>query len=67
MEQSWAVPYVLLVAILVLMWLRVRGRLTFDDTLALDLRLHLQVHRVIAGHPRGGTWSEYVSWMRDEA
>lgn len=44
-----------------------RGWLPFDHTLALDLRLHHQVHRVIARHKGGGTWSEYSAWMRDEA
>ena len=67
MEETWLLPYILLVAILALMWFRVRGRLTFDHTLALDLHLHHQVHRVIARHRHGGTWSENSAWMRDEA
>jgi hypothetical protein len=63
MTASGAVLYLLLFALLVLFWRKVRGR-SFDDLLGQDLDLHERVHRVIAEHPRGGTWQEHKDWMR---
>jgi hypothetical protein len=55
--------YLLLAAILLLMWRQVRGK-SFADLLEQDLPLHHEVHRVIARHPKGGTWRRHRSWMR---
>jgi hypothetical protein len=60
---SGLIVYLLLAAILWLMWRQVRGK-SFADLLDQDLDLHHQVHRVIARHPKGGTWPQHRSWMR---
>ncbi len=60
---SGVIVYLALAAILWLMWRQVRGS-SFADLLARDLHLHHQAHKVIAQHPKGGTWQEYQRWMK---
>ncbi len=57
--------YLVLAALLVLFWRHVRG-LSFDALLARAAREHDRVHRVLAKHPEGGSWGEYLDWMRAE-
>ncbi len=60
---SGAIVYLALAAILWLRWRQVRG-CSFADLLARDLHLHHQVHKIIAQHPKGGSWQEYLRWMK---
>ena len=57
--------YLLLLALIVLFWLKVRG-LSFDDILEKIEHEHHHVHRVIAKHPLGGKWKEHQQWLEEE-
>ena len=65
MDFGWLL-YVVLAALLALFWKHGGGR-SFDALVARDLALHHQVHRVIKQHPAGGTWRQYLDWMREAA
>lgn len=54
--------YLLVVPILYGMWQRTRG-LSFEELLERSAREHELVHRVLAEHPLGGTWSEFQAWL----
>ena len=55
----------LLAALVFLFWRRARGR-PLDDLVAGQADAHEHVHRVLAKHPHGGTWRQFVRWMEDE-
>ena len=65
MDFGWLL-IVLLAAELALFW-KHRGGRSLDELLERDLALHHQVHRVLKKHPAGGTWQQYLAWMREEA
>jgi hypothetical protein len=56
--------YLLTAALLALFWRHRRGQ-SLDDLLARATHEHHRVHRVLAQHPRGGTWREHRDWMAD--
>ncbi len=58
--------YVRVTALLALFWRQLRGQ-SFDDLLARAARDHHHVHRVLAKHPKGGSWKDYQAWMREAA
>ena len=60
-----AILYLLLLALIILFWQKVRG-LSFDDILGQIDHDHHHVHRVIGKHPLGGTWKEHQQWMQEE-
>ncbi|MCZ6634845.1 MAG: hypothetical protein O7G87_15695 [bacterium] len=57
--------YLLLLALVLLFWQKMRG-LSFDDILGKIDHEHHHVHRVIAKHLLGGTWKEHQQWMEEE-
>jgi len=63
--NSGLILYAMLAALFALFWRQVRGK-SFEDLLNEDSSLHHQVHRVIHKHPRGSTWQEFQTWMREE-
>lgn len=65
MDFGW-ILFVVLAALLALFW-KHRGGDSLDALLERDLTLHHQVHRLIKKHPAGGTWQQYLAWMREEA
>jgi hypothetical protein len=65
MIESGMILYVLLFAILALLWSRVRG-LSFEALLERSGREHHRVHGVLAKHPGGGAWRDYTGWLREE-
>ncbi len=65
MDSGW-ILFVLLAALLALFWKR-RAGCSLDELLERDAAFHHQVHRVLKKHPAGGTWQQYVTWMREEA
>jgi hypothetical protein len=65
MDLGWTL-YVVLAAQLALFW-KYRGGRSLDALLEDDLALHHQVHHVLKKHPEGGTWQQYLAWMREEA
>ncbi len=66
MTETGPLLYVLVVALLLMFWWKVRG-LSFDDLLEQGRREHRHVHIVIAKHPYGETWKERRKWMRKES
>jgi len=62
--ESGFLLYVLVAALLVL-FLRQRRGQSFDDLLARAARDHHHVHRVLVKHPGGGTWQEHKDWLRE--
>ena len=58
--------YLVVAALLILFWRHVRG-LSFDRLLARAEEEHHRVHRVLAKHPDGGAWREYLDWMKAES
>ena len=65
MDLGW-ILYVLLAVQLALFW-KCRGGRSLDALLQRDLALHHQVHRVLKKYPAGGSWQQYLVWMREEA
>lgn len=65
MELGWLL-YVVLATQLALFW-KHRGGRSLDALLERDRALHHQVHHVLEKHPAGGTWQQYLAWMREEA
>ncbi len=65
MTETGPLLYVLVVALLLMFWWKVRG-LSFDALLEQGRREHRQVLKVIAKHPHDGTWKEHRKWMREE-
>lgn len=57
--------YLLLVAIIVMFWLKIRKK-SLDDLLEQSNRDHHQVQKVIAKHSCGGSWKEHQQWMKEE-
>lgn len=66
MAASGVLLYLLIAGLLVMFWRRVRG-MSFDELLERSRREHHHVRRVLAKHPRGGSWKEHKAWMREEA
>jgi hypothetical protein len=66
MTEAGPLLYVLLVALLLMFWRKVRG-LSLDALLEQGRHEHRHVLEVIAKHPHGGTWMEHRKWMREES
>ena len=66
MTETGPLLYVLVVALLLMFWWKVRG-LSFDALLEQGRSEHRHVLKVIAKHPHGGTWKEHRKWMREES
>ena len=56
--------YLILLALALMFW-RHRRRRSLDDLLESNEHAHHHVHRVIAGHPLGGTWKQHKTWMEE--
>lgn len=65
MIDTGYIVYLLLAAILVRFWWKIRGS-SFDDLLADSTREHHQISRILRRHPQGGTWRELRSWIRED-
>ncbi len=65
MADFGLILYLLLVLLLWLFWREARGH-SLDALLRRSQDEHHRVHRVLAGHPHGGTWEDHKSWMREE-
>ena len=65
MEHFGLILYLVAAALVLMFWLK-RGGLSLDGLLACNEREHHHVHRVIAGHPLGGSWKEHKQWLRQE-
>ncbi|MEE8393560.1 MAG: hypothetical protein V3R66_04385 [Rhodospirillales bacterium] len=63
--ESGAVLFILLAAILFLMWRRT-GHFSIDRMLDDDNNLHHHVHRAMARRPHGATWRDHGSVMDEE-
>ena len=58
--------YLILLILVVWFYSRARGK-SLDDLFAENDHDHHHVHAVIDIYPRGGTWSQYQGWMKEEA
>ena len=58
--------YLILLTLVVWFIRRAWGK-SMDDLFVQSDHEHHQVHGVIAKYPRGGTWSQYLAWMQEEA
>ena len=56
--------YLLLLALSIMFWQKLRG-MSFDDVLTEIDRVHHHVHKVIAEHPQGGTWQKHQQWLAE--
>ena len=65
MEYFGLILYLVAAALVLMCWVK-RGGLSLDGLLARNERDHHHVHRVIAGHPLGGSWKEHKQWLRQE-
>ena len=61
-DFGW-VLYLLLAAVLFFFWRQVRGA-SFDELLARAEREHHAVLKILAKHPRGGSWRDHRRWKR---
>ena len=66
MATSGWIVYALLVALLLLFWRTARRR-SLDALLEQGTEEHQHVHRVLAKHPEGGTWTDHQRRMTEEA
>ncbi|HJO71922.1 MAG TPA: hypothetical protein QGG32_03595, partial [Rhodospirillales bacterium] len=64
-DFGWIV-YALLLALLLLFWRKVRRRSLYT-LIEQGTEEHHHVHRVLAKHPEGGTWTEHQHRMSEEA
>ncbi len=66
MTETGPLLYVLVIALLLMFWWKVRGQ-SFDAMIEQGRHEHRHVLKVIAKHPHGGTWKEHRKWMREES
>ena len=64
MNPIGIILYLLLVAIIVMFWLKTRKK-SLDDLLEQSARDHHHVQKVMTQYSRGGSWKEYQQWMKD--
>lgn len=55
--------YAVLAALLFYFRTKVRGK-SFDELLDQQHDVHVDVHKVLHDHPKGGTYKEYMRWSR---
>jgi hypothetical protein len=65
MNPIGVILYLLLAAIIVMFWLKIRKK-SLDDLLEQSNRDHHHVQKVIAKHSYGGSWNEHQQWMKEE-
>ena len=65
MSLIGVILYLLLFAIIVMFWLKMRNK-TLDDLLEQSNCDHHHVQKVIAKNSYGGSWDEYQQWMNED-
>ncbi len=65
MNPIGVILYLLLVAIVVMFWLKVRNK-SLEDLLEQSDRDHHHVQKVIAKYSYGGSWNEHQQWMKEK-
>lgn len=66
MAASGWIVYALLLVLLLMFWRKARRR-SLDVLIERGAEEHHHVHRVLAKHPRGGTWKDHRHRMSEEA
>ncbi len=54
--------YLMMAAILLWMWRRVRG-MTLEEIVQASANEHHELNAVFETHPRGGSWPELCGWL----
>ena len=65
MTESGFIIYILLCILAPLFWAKMHG-CSLQQLLDRSAREHHHVLKVLARHPRGGTWREFQRWMAEE-
>ena len=66
MAASGWIVYALLLVLLLMFWRKARGR-SLDALIEHGARDHHRVHKVLAKHPEGGTWTDHQHRLSEEA
>ena len=62
MENLGYLLYPIMLALLVWMWIRVRG-MTLEEIVAQSSDEHHALVDIFEHHPHGGDWSEFSDWV----
>ena len=65
MQYFGEILYLILLWLAVKFWRKRAGR-NLDELISDGGHEHHHVHRVIAQHPKGGTWRQHLAWMTEE-
>ena len=63
---NFGIAIYLILLVLVIMFLLKRAGRSLDQLIGDGGHKHHHVHRVIAKHPKGGSWSQHKGWMVEE-